>query len=188
MKKFSIGDILKPTIVLALICIITSALLAYTNSLTAPIIADLAVETELNTRKEVLKNAAEFVDEDLNGVAYCIGKDAGGATIGYVFTTAAKGYGGDVKIMVGVNADGTVAGVQILSLSETPGLGMNATNPGFLEQFIGKTYGIGVNKNEPGENEIKALTGATITSNAVTNAVNIAFDYYLEITGGANNG
>ena len=69
MKKFSIGDILKPTVVLALICVITSALLAYTNSLTAPIIADLAIETEMNTRKEVLKNAAEFVDGDLNGVA-----------------------------------------------------------------------------------------------------------------------
>lgn len=188
MKKFSIGDILKPTIVLALICIITSALLAYTNSLTAPIIADLAVETEMNTRKIVLSNAAEFVDGDLNGVAYCTGKDAGGSTVGYVFTTSAKGYGGDIKIMVGVNADGTVAGVQILSLSETPGLGMNATNPSFLEQFTGKTLGVNVNKNEPGENEIKALTGATITSKAVTSAVNIALDYYTDLTGGANNG
>ncbi|MBQ2812456.1 MAG: RnfABCDGE type electron transport complex subunit G [Clostridia bacterium] len=188
MKKFSIGDILKPTIVLALICIITSALLAYTNSLTAPIIADLAIETEMNTRKIVLSNAAEFVDGDLNGVAYCTGKDASGSTVGYVFTTSAKGYGGDVKIMVGVNADGTVAGVQILSLSETPGLGMNATNPSFLEQFIGKTLGVNVNKNEPGENEIKALTGATITSKAVTSAVNIALDYYTDLTGGANNG
>lgn len=188
MKKFSIGDILKPTIVLALICIITSALLAYTNSLTAPIIADLAVQTELNTRKEVLKNASEFVDEDFNGIAYCTGKDASGNTIGYVFTTSAKGYGGDVKIMVGVNADGTVAGVQTLSLSETPGLGMNATNPSFLEQFVGKTLGISVNKNDPGENEIKALTGATITSKAVTSAVNLALDYYDQITGGADNG
>ena len=188
MKKFSIGDILKPTVVLAVICIVTSALLAYTNSLTAPVIAELAVETEINTRKEVLKDASEFADADFNGIAYCIGKDASGATIGYVFTTAAKGYGGDVKIMVGVNADGTVAGVQILELSETPGLGMNATKASFLEQFIGKTLGIAVNKNEPAENEIKALTGATITSKAVTSAVNTALQYYAEITGGANNG
>ncbi|MBR6620191.1 MAG: RnfABCDGE type electron transport complex subunit G [Clostridia bacterium] len=188
MKKFNVSDILKPVAVLTLICIVTSALLAYTNSLTAPVIAALAVETEMNTRKEVLKDAAEFVDSDLNGTAYCTGKDASGTTIGYVFTTAAKGYGGDVKIMVGVNADGTVAGVQILSLSETPGLGMNATKPSFLEQFIGKTLGIAVNKNEPAENEIKALTGATITSKAVTSAVNTALEYYAEITGGANNG
>ena len=184
MKKFSRGDILKPTVVLAVICIVTSALLAYTNSLTAPVIANLAVETEINTRKEVLKDAEKFVDGDLNGTAYCTGKDASGATIGYVFTTAAKGYGGDVKIMVGVNADGTVAGVQILSLSETPGLGMNATKASFLEQFIGKTLGIAVNKNEPAENEIKALTGATITSNAVTKAVNAA----IEASGGENVG
>lgn len=188
MKKFSAGDILKPVVVLTLICVITSALLAYTNSLTAPVIADLAVETELNTRKEVLATAEEFVDDDLNGVAYCTGKDASGTTVGYVFTTSAKGYGGDVKVMIGVNADGTVAGVQTLSLSETPGLGMNATKPSFLEQFIGKTLGVAVNKNNPGENEIKALTGATITSKAVTSAVNTALEYYTEITGGANNG
>ena len=65
---------------------------------------------------------------------------------------------------------------------------MNATKPSFLEQFIGKTLGIAVNKNEPAENEIKALTGATITSKAVTSAVNTALEYYAEITGGANNG
>ncbi len=188
MKKFSIGDILKPTIVLAVICIVTSALLAVTNSLTAPVIAALAVETELNTRKVVLSQAEEFVDETYGDVAYCTGKDAGGNTVGYVFTTSAKGYGGDVKIMVGINADGTVSGVQTLELSETPGLGMNATKPSFLEQFIGKTLGVAVNKNNPGENEIKALTGATITSKAVTLAVNTALDYFTQITGGANNG
>lgn len=188
MKKFSVGDILKPTVVLTVICIVTSALLAYTNSLTAPVIDALAVETELNTRKLVLTEATEFTEEKLGDVAYCIGKDEGGSTVGYVFTTSAKGYGGDVKIMVGVKADGTVSGVQTLELNETPGLGMNAQKPSFLEQFVGKTLGVAVNKNTPGENEIKALTGATITSRAVTSAVNTALEYYAEITGGANNG
>ena len=189
MKNFKISDILKPTIVLAAICIVTSALLAYTNTLTKPVIDDLAVQTELNTRKLVLSQAESFTEESFSeDVVYCVGEDANGETVGYVFTTAAKGYGGDVKIMVGVNADGTVAGVQILSLSETPGLGMNATKPTFLEQFIGKTLGISVTKNEPADNEIKALTGATITSNAVTTAVNEALDYYTQITGGADNG
>lgn len=188
MKKFSIGDILKPTVVLTVICIITSALLAVTNSMTAQKIADQAIEKELKTRQIVLADAHEFVDETSGDISYCTGKDAGGNTIGYVFTTSAKGYGGDVKIMVGVKADGTVSGVQTLELSETPGLGMNAQNPSFLEQFIGKTLGVAVNKNTPGENEIKALTGATITSKAVTLAVNTALDYYTQITGGANNG
>ncbi len=188
MKKFSIGDILKPVIVLTAICVVTSALLAYTNSLTKPVIDNLAVETELKTRKIVLSQADSFTDEKLGDVAYCTGKAADGATIGYVFTTSAKGYGGDVNIMVGVNADGTISGVQTLSLSETPGLGMNAQKPTFLEQFIGKTLGVSVTKNEPGENEIKALTGATITSNAVNTAVNTALDYYAQITGGADNG
>lgn len=188
MKKFSIGDILKPVVVLTAICIVTSALLAYTNSLTKPVIDNLAVQTEINTRKLVLSQAENFEDKTFGDVAYCTGKDASGETVGYVFTTSAKGYGGDVKIMVGVNTDGTVSGVQTLELSETPGLGMNATKPSFLEQFIGKTLGVAVNKNAPGENEIKALTGATITSKAVTAAVNTALDYYTQITGGADNG
>ena len=188
MKKFSIGDILKPVVVLTAICIVTSALLAYTNSLTKPVIDNLAVQTEINTRKLVLSQAESFSDKAFGDVAYCTGEDASGETVGYVFTTSAKGYGGDVKIMVGVNADGTVSGVQTLELSETPGLGMNAQKPAFLEQFIGKTLGVAVNKNAPGENEIKALTGATITSKAVTTAVNEALDYYTQITGGADNG
>ncbi len=185
MKNFKLSDILKPTIVLTAICLVTSALLAITNQATAPVIEALAIETEQNTRKLVLADADSFKDETIGQTAYCTGVDASGAMVGYVFTTAAKGYGGDVKVMVGVKADGAVAGVQILELSETPGLGMNATKESFLKQFIGKVAGIAVSKSSPAENEIQALTGATITSKATTTAVNQALDLYNQITGGA---
>ena len=66
--------------------------------------------------------------------------------------------------------------------------GMNAKNPEFLKQFENKTAGVGVNKNTPAENEIQALTGATITSSAVTSAVNAALENYANVTGGADNG
>lgn len=188
MKNFKAGDILKPVIVLTLICLITSALLAVTNMFTAPKIADLAVQNETQARKEVLSQASEFSDATLGNTAYCIGKDTSGNTVGYVFTTTAKSYGGDVRITVGVDAEGKVAGVKILDISDTPGLGMNADDADWLSQFIGKTFRIGVNKNSPGENEIQALTGATITSNAVTSAVNTALENYAKVTGGANNG
>lgn len=187
-KKFSVGDILKPTIVLTLICLVTSALLAYTNSLTAPVIADNNVKAANATKAIVLSDAENFADETKGDISYSIGTDASGAVTGYVFTTTAKSYGGEISVMVGVKADGTVSGVELLSINDTPGLGMNAKSPDFLTQFIGKTAGIIVNKNNPDENEIKALTGATVTSKAVTAAVNTALDNYAEITGGVNNG
>ena len=171
MKKFKASDIIKPTVVLLVICLVTSLLLAITNEKTAPKIEENAKQTELKTRQEVLPAAAEFEESKLGDVEYCVGKDAQG------------------KIMTGVTAEGKVAGVQILELSETPGLGMRAkTDESFLKQFVDKLGGIGVAKNNPGENEIQALTGATITSKAVTGAVNEALEQYETVKGGANHG
>lgn len=187
-KKFSVGDILKPTIVLTLICLVTSALLACTNSLTAPVIKNNNVIAANEAKAKVLPEAASFDDNNKNGIACSEGKDANGETVGYVFTTTAKSYGGDISVMVGIKADGSVSGVELLSINDTPGLGMNAKDPDWLKNFIGKTANIGVNKNEPGDNEIQALTGATVTSKAVTAAVNTALEYYEALTGGADNG
>ena len=187
MKKFKISDILLPVIVLTAICLVTSGLLAYTNSLTAPIIEKNNIAAANATKAVVLAAAADFADEAKDNISYSVGTDASGTVVGYVFTTTAKSYGGEISVMVGVNADGTVSGVELLSINDTPGLGMNAKNPNFLKQFVGKVAGIIVNKNEPAENEIKALTGATVTSKAVTEAVNKALADYAKITGGVNN-
>ena len=88
---------------------------------------------------------------------------------------------GNIDSMVGVKTDGTVAGMDFLSISETAGLGMNADSDDFKSQFVGKSGVIGVNKNTSTDTEIQALTGATITSKAVTNAVNIALELYEEV-------
>lgn len=80
--------------------------------------------------------------------------------------------------MTGIDLEGKVAGISPLELNETAGLGMKAQNESFLSQFKGKVKDIAVNKNSASGNEIQALTGATITSNAVTGAVNAALDYY----------
>lgn len=189
MKSFKLSDILKPVIVLTAICLVTSALLAYTNKITAPEIEKQNEQAANEARSTVLSEAKDFESANLSGnEEYFIGKSESGDIIGYVFTTTAKSYGGEIKVMVGVNADGTVNAVELLQINDTPGLGMNAKNPEFLEQFNNKTAGIGVNKNAPAENEIQALTGATITSSAVTSAVNTALNNYAKVTGGANNG
>ncbi len=186
MKKFDLKEVLVPTLSLFLICAVVTLLLAGTNSVTKPQIEKLQIETANKTKAQVLSVAESFSDEktvDLNGVTYAYfeGYDKDENVVGYVFTTSAKGYGGDIVTMVGVLNDGTVSGMDFLSISETAGLGMNADTDEFKNQYVGKTGEIEVNKNTPAENEIQALTGATITSKAVTNAVNIALELYEEV-------
>lgn len=186
MKK----SILVPTIALFVICLVATTLLAFANSVTAPIIEELAVKTEMESRKKVLTLAENFTDENTNGVSYALGVDKDGNEIGMVFTTTAKSYGGEILVMTGVDMDGRVSGVELLSINDTAGLGMNATKPEFKDQFIGLINGVKVMKNSSNHdnNEITALTGATITSQAVADAVNAALADFEAVTGkaGAN--
>lgn len=192
MKENKVKAILIPAVSLLVICVVVTALLGVTNRVTAPKIAQLAAETEAAAKQAVLTDAATFseekqIEKDGNMYTYYEGFSAEGVPAGYVFRTSAKGYGGDISVMVGVKADGTVAGVNILSISETAGLGMNAKNESFLSQFLGKSGTIGVLKNGSSETEIQALTGATITSKAMASAVNQALVLF-ETVGGAQNG
>ncbi len=101
--------------------------------------------------------------------------DKSGQQIGYVLTvTDHEGYGGDIQFAMGVQSDGTLNGISFLSISETAGLGMKAKEDAFRKQFEGKkTDQIVYTKNgAKADNEIDALSGATITTNAVTNGVN----------------
>ena len=191
MKNSKAKEIFVPAVSLFLICVVVTALLALTNAVTAPKIDALAVETQEASKKQVLSSADSFSEEkqvEKDGVSYTYydGLASDGSVMGYVFVTSAKGYGGDISVMVGVLGDGTVAGVNILSINETAGLGMNAKNQSFLDQFLGKSGEIGVAKNNPSDTEIQALTGATITSSAMATAVNTALSLYAEIGGGQN--
>lgn len=186
MKK----NILVPTIALFIICLVATTLLAFANSVTAPIIEELAVKTEMESRKKVCTLATEFSDEASNGISYAIGYDENGQQLGMIFTTTAKSYGGEILVMTGVDMDGKVTGIELLSINDTAGLGMNATKDDFRSQFLGLVNGIKVMKNSSNHdnNEITALTGATITSQAVADAVNAALADFETVTGkaGAN--
>lgn len=194
MKK----AILIPTISLFLICLVATMLLGVANEVTKDKIAQNAIVTEEESRKVVMADAASFGekvegDYTFDGTAapysYVEALDADGKTIGYVFITKSTGYGGNISTMTGIDTEGKVTGVEFLEISETVGLGMNAQKQSFKEQFVGLIKGIGVNKNTPADNEIKALTGATITSKATTKGVNTALDIYENIVkGGADNG
>ncbi|MDR0884438.1 MAG: RnfABCDGE type electron transport complex subunit G [Oscillospiraceae bacterium] len=172
MKK---SKILVPAVILTVICLLCAAALVVTNSLTAPKIAQREKQTQQATMAKLIPSATAFHDAALpDGTAYFRAEDAQGDALGTVWNTAATGYGGDITVMTAVSPDGAVLGVEILSLSETPGLGMKAENASFLTQFVAKRMGIAVSKNAPAGNEIQAITGATITSRAVTLAVNTA--------------
>lgn len=183
----TLKEFLIPTVILFVICLIATALLGITNDVTAPIIEQLAIETETNSRKTVFPNAVSFGEatSPKEGVSVVAALDESGNTIGYVVVNSSKGYGGDVSVMTGVTADGKVTGVNILSHSETPGLGAKSkSDDAWREQFKGLVKEITVSKDKAGENSIDAITGATITSRAVVDAVNEA----IKLAGGENIG
>ena len=189
MKKITPKAILVPTLVLLVICLVATALLALTNTVTAQKIADNSVQKENASRSLVLPKAKEFSDVTTleNGITYCTGNDGANA-VGYVFTSSAKGYGGTVLVMVGTDTEGTVTGIEILSHDETPGLGANSTKPDFKNRFIGKSGTLTVNKTSNDGQNIQAITAATITSKAVVSAVNAALAAFETVKGGALNG
>ena len=191
MKKTNIlKDVIVPVFSLFIICIVFTLLLGLTNKATADKIKALSLQAEAEARTKVLDTAKSFSDEmEKDGITYYEGYDDSGEIVGYIFPEESKGYGGTIYMQVGINSDGTVHGVEITELSETAGLGMNAKNqPWFLEQFKDMGGVIGVAKNNPADTEIQALTGATITSRAVTLGVNTAIESFNTITGGENNG
>ncbi|MCM1543974.1 MAG: RnfABCDGE type electron transport complex subunit G [Ruminococcus sp.] len=192
MKNIKAKDIALPAVALLVICLVASVLLALTNNVTKGKIAQNAVDTENASRKLVLSAAANFSEAEAvsdTNMTYCKGSNESGDLVGYIFTTAAKGYGGDVKVMVGFDTNGEIIGFEILDCSnETPGLGQNSKKPEFKERFIGKSGELVVNKNSNEGQNIQAITAATITSTAVVNAVNAAVNAFNEIAGGASNG
>ena len=191
MKKMKPKDILVPTLALFLICLVATVLLALTNNVTAKTIAWNEIDKANAARSEVLDTTrfSEEAVEPHTGLRYCEGLYENGETMGYIVTSAAKGYGGDVKVMVGFDLDGTIVGFTILDCSnETPGLGQSSKTPEFMSRFIGKSGTLEVNKNSNDGQNIQAITAATITSKAVVRAVNEATLAYLYLNGGADNG
>lgn len=197
MKSAKSKQIIVPAIALFVICLVSSVLLALTNSVTAPKIAQNSKQSELDSLAIVLSEVdgvkvesyGEEETDEAHGVTYRTALDKDKNVIGYVFTAASKGYGGDVKCMIGYDLKGTVAGFTVLDCSgETPGLGQNSKTDTFMSRFIGKSGELAVNKTSNDGQNIQAITAATITSTAVVKAVNNATAVFNEITGGAQNG
>ena len=168
-------SIIKPTVVLLCICIVIPLALAVTNKVTAGRIAKLEQKTATETMGKLIK-ADKF--EEKNHEEFKINyfeamRD--GNVVAFIFTTSAKGYGGDVKVMTAIAPDGKILNLAILDVSnETPGLGQNVTKPDFYSQFKGQNETLTIN-------EIDAVTSATYSSKAVLNAVNTALESFQKL-------
>lgn len=186
-------DILKLGITLFAICAVAALVLGVTNNITAPVIEERNIQASNEARKIVLSEADEFkeldgMNSDIVLEVYEGIKD--GQVIGYTIKTSSKGYGGAIELMVGISKDGKITGVEIGNHSETPGLGSKATEPMFKNQYVNKDVLnslLVVKGSTNNDNEISAISGATITSNGVTSGVNAAMKIYNEKLSGNDN-
>ncbi|WP_064505484.1 RnfABCDGE type electron transport complex subunit G [Defluviitalea phaphyphila] len=171
-------EIIKLGLILFIITACASAVLGFTYEITKGPIEEQVQLAKKEAMNQTLPQADTFqsIDVDLPEDSTILEVNAGykGDNLeGFAVKVSPKGFGGAVEMMVGISKDGVIQGVRILSHAETPGLGANAENPSFSSQYEGKSGQLVVTKTAPTEdNEIQAITGATITSQAVTDGVN----------------
>ena len=196
------NKIIKNTLILTAITLVSGLLLGFVHELTAAPIAEQEALAKAKAYAEVFPEAESFNEvADVSEVAAYIAEqgyssqvinevaeacDGSGNVIGHVINiTTPEGYGGNIQMTVGIKNDMTMLGISFLSISETAGLGMNANTDSWKAQFAGIqadeiTY---TKSGKSAPNEIYAVSSATITTKAVTGAVNAALcaaGYYAE--------
>ena len=153
-----------PVVFLAVIVIVSVILLMVVNSITLPIVKNTQVEEIKNTLRSIFPEMSQY---ELKDEIYIIYQD--GEKAGYAFMASGSGYSGNIDIMVGLDSSFSIKGLSILSQTETPGLGSRITESSFTDQFKGLSATDIALKAEGGK--IDAVSGATISSRAVVNAV-----------------
>ncbi len=199
-------EMMKNTGILLAITIVAGLLLGLVYQITKEPIANQEAKAKQEACQEVFEDAASFEAVELVAVDEAAwseagygqesiddvmaAKDAAGELLGYVLTiTTKEGYGGDIQFTIGVRMDGTLNGMSLLAISETAGLGMRAEEvlkPQFANKQVEKfEY---TKSGATSDNQIDAISGATITTNAVTNGVNAGLYYFqTELKGGSEN-
>lgn len=204
------NTIIKDALILALITLVAGLAVGLAHDITRPIIDQRYLDEKKETYQivytdaenfatdeelsENAQTAAEelFIPNDLNNIIInevLIAQDSSGNTLGHVVSvTSSNGYGGDLTISLGYSLDGTVQGLEFLVLNETVGFGQNAKEPAFKDQFVGRQVDsfVATKSGASLENEIDGLSGATVTTNAVTEAVNAGILFLNDNVSGSN--
>ncbi|MCL2180172.1 MAG: FMN-binding protein [Treponema sp.] len=158
---------IRPILILSLICFFVTGILAFVNNLTYPVIESAAAERAANARKEIIPHADRFELLKINGLplnvtqVYRAEYDKG-----FIFMVTTFGYGGEIKMICGIDPNGNVIKSAVLAHNETQGLG----TPIFELPHAGQYWG----KDKNGIETIDAISGATITSNAYKNGIRYA--------------
>ena len=201
------NKIIKDALALTLITLVAGVALGGVYEITKDPIAKQEAQAKAEAYEQVFTDAAAFEEVEMDDTliqtirdqldqegykAQSIeevmrAEDQSGETLGYAFTVVtSEGYGEDIQFSMGVQNDGTLNGISILSIGETAGLGMNADTPAFKDQFVGKQVEkLQYTKNgATQDDEINAISGATVTTNAMTNGVNAGLCAFRVMEGG----
>ena len=201
------NKIIKDALALTLITLVAGVALGGVYEITKDPIAKQEAQAKAEAYEQVFTDAAAFEEVEMDDTliqtirdqldqegykAQSIeevmrAEDQSGETLGYAFTVVtSEGYGGDIRFSMGVQNDGTLNGISILSIGETAGLGMNADTPAFKDQFVGKQVEkLQYTKNgATQDDEINAISGATVTTNAMTNGLNAGLCAFRVMEGG----
>ena len=201
------NKIIKDALALTLITLVAGVALGDVYEITKDPIAKQEAQAKAEAYEQVFTDAAAFeavelddtltktIRDQLDQEGYKAqsieevmrAEDQSGETLGYAFTVVtSEGYGGDIQFSMGVQNDGTLNGISILSIGETAGLGMNADTPAFKDQFVGKQVEkLQYTKNgATQDDEITAISGASVTTNAMTTCVNAGLCAFRVMEGG----
>ncbi len=190
-------EIMKLSLILFITCFVAALLLAVTNDVTIDRILEQRYLANELAKQNVLPSAHHFEDLDPALVAELAAKHApvseiyvgyneADEIIGYVFKSLPVAFGGAMEVVTGITVDGEVTGLRVGNHQETPGLGAKAKDEAFYEQYSGKSALslIGVVKTPASGNDVQAITGATITTDAVTVGANASISAFTDIIGG----
>ena len=180
---------IKPTIVLSAVTTIISALLIVAHNLTYVDTSGIITEKMLQKCTSLMGEAEYSIVSDWKAYGYAIDKPDSisklivGSNGKLAFEIIANGYNkGGLDLLVSMTADGAVDGIEVVSITETPGLGTNVNNADFLSLFGGiDSEAVIVKKTPAASNEVEAVTGATYSSKGVAAAVNTAIKTYAEM-------
>ena len=171
------NKIFKPIVVLCVICIVMTGALAATNGVTAPIIEAATIAAQNAARTELLPEADSFTKVEGLAVENVVEAYTADNGTGTVVTSTSKGYGGTMTVMVAFTPEGTIKQIKVTEQGETQGIGSKvAGDASFWTRYEGleaKELVLGT--------DVDALSGATVSSKALTNAVNAAIAGYNAI-------
>ena len=172
------ADFVVPIVVLTVICLVSSAALAVTNDITAPIISQAEQEAAEQARLEVLPDASGFtlveLSSPLDGVDEVYKADN---DVGFAITVTQRGYNGDITAAIGIDNSGHIVRVKVISHEETPSVGSKVMEDSYLDTLIGKDSSL---------EGVSAIAGATVSSNALKSMVQTAFATYEIVSEGVS--